>query len=186
VVDYILWKKMARDARIKKLWDREKIDYQYGVFGLCEHGGVLYAPVLGDNDLNPSTEGEMIISGGEVDDVLQSIKSIGLNLMILLQEYPEYIATQTVKTNPAGRGFGSGKTNKQKSLGGARVIGSDFNIRRESDNIATRIHSPNQGQASTKKPHFRRGHWRRQRRGIGLTDHHYIWIKPKFINMDTA
>jgi len=183
VVDHILWKQMARDDQLKQYWKKEKIDYRYGVYGLCEHGGIFYAPVLNNQDLNPTAEGELVISGGRVTDVLQSIKSIGLNLMILLQEYPEYITVTAPPLSSGGSGFGKSKNRKKIALHPPRIIGCDFNVRAETDSdiqlsqAATLANSGN-----TKTPHFRRGHWRRRRTGQGLRNHRHIWIRPKYIN----
>jgi len=183
VVDYYLWREMAQDDRLKKVWEGTEKSYRYGVYGLCEHGAVFYAPILSEKDLNPVAQGEVVISGGRVDDVLQTVRSIGLNLLILVQEYPDYI---TIKPSPpciSGPGFGKAKKTKKPVLRSPRIIGSDFNVKYDLEDHQSQISVISSPAHSVgKRPHFRRGHWRRQRKGDRLKEHQYIWIKPKLIN----
>jgi hypothetical protein len=44
--------------------------------------------------------------------------------------------------------------------------------------------SGEQNSADRKRQHWRRGHWRNQRRGEGLSDARLIWIKPTLVGED--
>lgn len=185
VIDYFLWRSQARHEIIKSQFQEYEPEYRYGVYGLSEHGGVFYAPVQNQGELNPVAEGELIISNETVINILHRLKSIGLNLLLLLQEYPEYVVTHPIRQNHSGSGFG--KPTKKSRVKAPRIIGSDVNIRREKDTFAqVQTNSMKSGSGTFKSSHFRRGHWRRQRKGKGLVDHQYIWIKPKLINAEAS
>lgn len=185
VVDYFLWRAQAKHEIIKSQFQGPEPEYRYGVYGLSEHGGVFYAPVHNQEELNPIAEGEIVISNATVIDVLHRLKSIGLNLLLLLQEYPEYVVTHPIRQNRSGSGFG--KSTKKAKLKAPRIIGSDVNIRRERDAFTqAQNNSIKSSMGTFKRPHFRRGHWRRQRKGKGLVDHQYIWIKPRLINAEAS
>jgi len=183
VIDYFLWKEMARDELLQSIWEDEKTLYRYGIYALCEHGAVFYAPVLNDKELDATATGETVIRNGVVDNVLQVVKLIGLNLMILLKEYPEYITVQSSGKLHGSSGFGGKPKVSKPTKYSPKIIGADFNTKVSTEQ--TVIQAPTQAGGSTKKstkrPHFRRGHWRRQRKGTRLVNHEYVWIKPVFI-----
>jgi len=183
VIDYFLWREMARAEILKSIWKEEKTPYRYGVYGLCEHGAVFYTPVLNDKGLNATATGEIIIRDGRVDNVLEVVSLIGLNLMILLKEYPEYVTIQSTGNLNTGSGFG-GKANLYKATKHSpKIIGADFNTKLIVEKTVTlaSTQAKTTTKKPTKRPHFRRGHWRRQRKGMRLADHEYVWIKPIFI-----
>ena len=183
VVDNILWRSQTKHETIKSQFHELEPEYRYGIYGLTEHGGVFYAPVHNQSDLNLVAEGEIVISNETVIDILHRLRSIGLNLLLLLQEYPEYVTSYPIRQNQSGSGFG--KSPQKSRTKAPRIIGSDVNIRREKDAFTqVQTNSLKSGHGTFKRPHFRRGHWRRQRKGKGLVDHQYIWIKPKLVNAE--
>jgi hypothetical protein len=183
IVDYFLWRDMARANLLRSMWQNEPTSYRYGIYGLCEHGAVFYTPVQTKEE-DQVAAGEVVISNGKVVDVLQAVKSIGINLMILLKEYPEYVTIQaSAPYNTSGFGLASKQNTKKSSKLDPKVIGVDFNtkvtVERPSNNV--KLNPSTQKKNPSKRAHFRRGHWRRQRKGQRLVDHEYVWIKPVFI-----
>ncbi|HYG68860.1 MAG TPA: hypothetical protein VD838_14430 [Anaeromyxobacteraceae bacterium] len=75
---------------------------------------------------------------------------------------------------------------KVKALGGKldlvepRWVGRNYKRQRERRDTVERL------PGAKRSPHFRRGHWRRQRIGKGWTEERMIWIEPIFVAGATA
>ena len=197
VEDYPLWEEMERDLNVQwKMPDRTTrnspvLEYmnefksagvkqcRFAVHAITEHGAAFRAPIEEDDIILAPLEGIQYISNGQVDAVLDALKRIGLNLLLLLQSHPEYIKNGfafNLKSN-SGCGFGSSSKNH---LLQPRCIEADINTRLE---VISNLKS--QGKITKPKSrHLRRGHWRRQRTGAGLSSHQFIWIKPVIVNHD--
>ena len=152
---------------------------RFTVHAFTEHGS-LYAASIdeGDKVLEPA-EGVLVINNGAVDDVLDALKRISINLLYLLESYPEYISSPLIASSAFTKGRGFGSASKKKLLRSPRCIGMDFNLRIDQNNLG--VISPN-ATGLARKMHLRRGHWRRQRIGSGLRWHKYTWIKPMLVN----
>ncbi len=149
-------------------------DLIYVVYGVNEFGSVYQDRIFTDTCLlQPFCEDHE----SNYSNVYTSLRSLALNLLLLLKEYPEYV---TVESGIKGKsGFGSISCKDRKTA--PRVIGENFNIRpvrkvfkgeQESVNGRFRI------------PHMRRGHWRRQRHGVNRSSVKQVWIRPMLINCD--
>jgi len=150
---------------------------RFVVHAITEHGAAFRAPIEEEDAVLEPLQGIQYICNGQVEEILNALKRIGLNLLLLLQSYPEYItiAAPFNTKNSHGQGFGS--SGRPKLLQ-PRCIGPDLNTRLEDDSTSVGQY----GSTNKKSTHLRRGHWRRQRTGSGLRGHRFIWIKPIVIN----
>ena len=149
-------------------------DLVYAVFGIGEFGSVYEDRIFTDTCLLSSPEYR---HEPEHSDVHASLRSIALNLLLMLKEYPEYV---TVESGIKGRsGFGSISCKDRKIP--PRVIGENFNIRPVRKVFKGEEESVN---GRSRIAHMRRGHWRRQRHGVNRCSVKHIWIRPMLINCD--
>ena len=150
---------------------------RFAIHAITEHGAAFRAPVETNDIILGTLEGLQYFKNGRVDNVLDAIKRIGLNLLLLLQSHPEYITIGHPVSAKHLRGMGfAAKTSN--GLRNPRCIGLDINQRIEEDSSSLSKSST----GKKKVTHLRRGHWRRQRVGSQLSSHRFIWMKPILIN----
>lgn len=83
-------------------------DLVYAVFAVSEFGVVFEDRIFSYTCLTPSIDGR----DWNPSDVHQSLRSIALNLLLLLKEYPEYVTVASGAKGKSGFGSGSGKDQK--------------------------------------------------------------------------
>jgi hypothetical protein len=152
---------------------------RFTVHAFTEHGSLYAVPINdGDKVLEPA-EGMLVINNGAVEDVLDALKRISINVLYLLESYPEYISSPSIKSSAFTKGRGFGSASKKNHLRSPRCIGVDFNVRIDQNTSGAALFN---ARVIAKRMHLRRGHWRRQRTGSGLRHQKYTWIKPMLIN----
>jgi hypothetical protein len=146
---------------------------RYTIFAFTECGALFNAPIFNDADIKAIAEGEGVISDAVTMNTLDRIKAVGLNLLLMLEAYPEYIRHTPIPNQ--AKGFGR----SNKTILAPRVISADSLVRKQtpqkSQQKTPRIGTP-------KSPHIRKGHWRRSRHGQGRRQYRWNWIQPKRIN----
>jgi hypothetical protein len=179
------------------LYDFVSTDYDTILFcfyhesQIIEVGGFTLKPgaVLQDviNGLVEKLDASIDKDNSAFRDWYLEVCKITFNLLLLCQEYPEYLRTDSVEEKM--RDYND-KTKIIKVRN--QVIGSNFNLRptvkdsRENQSVPT---------GRSVIAHWRRGHWRRQTHGLNYilanpeakiieNKYHMVWIKPVFVNKD--
>jgi hypothetical protein len=151
-------------------------ELRYSIIARTEGGATIHVPVYANSELNPSAEGDGVIYNEELMPILDKIKAVGMNLLLLLEAYPDYVSHIPVPNPLQQKGFGKPK----KKLLAPRVIGADFLTRKVTP--STSPNQPTKRIGKAKSPHIRRGHWRRSRHGQGRRQYRWNWIQPRMIN----
>ena len=120
---------------------------------------------------------------------LRAIVAFVGNALCLLTAAPD--ATHTVWPNDASRSLveesRTGKTTKRRRRATAQLLDCGFmavrRLQLAQDGLtgADRSDEAYHGEVAT---HWRRGHWRRQPHGQGLTDRKLMWIRPTLVRGD--
>ena len=106
------------------------------------------------------------------------VVSMALQLLLILQEEPRLMEEQKLLVPPVVVGKGEHKKTLRPSLFEPRWIGKHYRIPREQKN--------GDGHHASPILHWRCGHWRSQRWGLGRRDVKTIWIEPTMVNADSG
>lgn len=104
---------------------------------------------------------------------MRRFRTFMFNLMYALENNPELFSEQS-STTIKNKGFGYNSLNETKYRTPI-WLGKHYKIRRKSSSGK---------QYSTKSPHFRKGHLRKQKYGKNKTKEKIVWIKPVLVNTD--
>ena len=191
IEDYTLWEAMTKQVRHARPNDHANncileymeyvrtIQFQHArlsVHAFTEHGGIITLP-LEEKEFSDAIRDHAGVISDDNRMVACNIRRVALNILMLLESYPEYFTKASTSGTGACHGTGFGMS-RSRQIHRPRVIGADFNLR--SDEVATVTRR--RRVCATKATHLRRGHWRRQRFGSGLRRHRLIWVRPVLIN----
>jgi len=139
----------------------------------------LYIAAVAGTDLFSSITGWEYQNGDNLDAestaTLTAVERIVKNV-ILIYNYQKNLIT-TVKPAATGTGFGQKREHVGRSPLPTTLLGQNFLIRRPSTT------SQSSGAATTtKRPHWRKGHWHTTLCGTGRKERRLKWFQPVYVN----
>lgn len=139
----------------------------------------LYVAARGGNDLFTSITGWDYRDGDNLDAqstaTITAVERIIKNV-ILIYNYQKNLIT-TVKPAATGTGFGQKREHVGRSPLPTTLLGQNFLVRRP--NTASQVDG---AATTTKRPHWRKGHWHTTVCGTGRTERRLKWFQPVYVN----
>lgn len=160
---------------IKGLEDFELPQSQLIITTNLESGCVLYKSLTKPFILNNDDDKDLIDPYSdfltvEQRDFNDKILATCFNLLFAMQARPELVET--------GRKLGRHKKSNSE-IWSPNIIGRKYRVKRPEG------YEPN-GEHGTKRMHWRRGHFRQQQYGKGLTETKIIWLEPMLVGVRAA
>lgn len=142
--------------------------------------GHLYIAAVGERrELFSSITGWNYEDGDNLDEdmsnMLTKVERIVKNV-ILIYNYQRSLIS-TIEPTPTSKGFGKRQERETRSPLPTTFLGKNFLVRRP--NVATQCKNQ---KTTTKRPHWRKGHWHTVLTGAGRKQRRLKWFQPVYIN----
>lgn len=142
---------------------------------------LLYIAVRAGNDVFSAITGWNYEPGDQVDvhsaGVISDVERIVKNV-ILIYNYQKNLIT-TVRPAVTGTGFGKRQDRAVRSPLPTTILGQNFLVRRPQA-VSHSGSSPTT--TTTKRPHWRKGHWHTTVCGAGRKERRVKWFQPVYVN----
>lgn len=112
---------------------------------------------------------------GEMSNAITQLERIVKNV-ILIYNYQKQLIT-AVPPTPARGGFGKYQKGKTRSPLPTTILGKNFLVRQPSASAQHKNQT-----ISTKRPHWRKGHWHTVLTGAGRKERRLRWFQPVYVN----